>query len=384
MLRALSNYSPQTTNFMRIRFATPPPANEVLGRSAEIELIRQISREGTENTRLPAELWVDPKSAFIVRPATQWMELAKQEPVQKPLFGPFWTEGELSILFADTNMGKSVLAVQIANSLTRNHAVGTYAPGVSPQTVLYFDFELSTAQFGRRYREGGGKPYPFSPLLQRVVQNHDCVGAHRFKNYNEFIATGLENVIITSKARIVIIDNLSCLRSGTEGTAGAVELMRLFQKLKVKYKLSVLVLAHTPKRNPARPISRNDLQGSKMLINFADSAFAIGESHTQPDTRYLKQVKQRSGPEVHGATNVYLCQLRSFNDTLEFDFVGLAPEHEHLLPYTEQYRRDQERQILTLHEEKLSLRQIAAKLNISSSTVLRTLKRLKQPTGEDN
>ncbi|GAB2684931.1 AAA family ATPase [Mucilaginibacter koreensis] len=368
---------------MKIRFAAPPPANEVLGRSAEIELIRQLSREGTENTRLPAELWVDPKTAFIVRPATQWMELAKREPACKALFGPFWTQGELSILFADTNMGKSVLAVQIANSITLNHRIGTYTPDISPEPVLYFDFELSTAQFGLRYREGCGRPYPFSPLLQRVVQNHDCVGAHRFKNYNEFIANGLENTLITSKARIVIIDNLSCLRSGTEGTAGAVELMQLFQKLKVKYKLSVLVLAHTPKRNPARPISRDDLQGSKMLINFADSAFAIGESHTQPDTRYLKQVKQRSGEQVHGANNVYLCQLRRMNNSLEFDFVGLAPEHEHLLPYTEQYCRNQELKIMELHEQKLSLRQIAAKLNIANSTVLRTLKRVERRAGEE-
>ena len=48
--------------------------------------------------------------------------------------------------------------------------------------------------------------------------------------------------------------------------------------LKSKYGLSILVLAHTPKRDSGKPLGRNDLQGSKMIINFCDSAFAIGES----------------------------------------------------------------------------------------------------------
>jgi hypothetical protein len=43
-----------------------------------------------------------------------------------------------------------------------------------------------------------------------------------------------------------------------------------------------------------RPLSANDLQGSKMLINFCDSAFAIGKSSNDKDLRYLKQIKQRS------------------------------------------------------------------------------------------
>ena len=35
------------------------------------------------------------------------------------LFGEFWHQGELCILFADTNAGKSVLAVQIGESIAR-------------------------------------------------------------------------------------------------------------------------------------------------------------------------------------------------------------------------------------------------------------------------
>lgn len=48
--------------------------------------------------------------------------------------------------------------------------------------------------------------------------------------------------------------------------------------LKKRYGLSILVLAHTPKRSMECPITSNDLAGSKRLYNFFDSVFAIGKS----------------------------------------------------------------------------------------------------------
>ena len=151
--------------------------------------------------------------------------------------------------------------------------------------------------------------------------------------------------------------------------------MQLLQKLRAKYHLSILVLAHTPKRNPCRPITRNDLQGSKVLINFCDSAFAIGESQSQPGVRYLKQVKQRSSPEQHGAAQVCLCRIVKQHNFLSFEFMERANEQQHLLHYTEQHRKAQEATILQYHAEGLSYRQICAKLGVSVATVSRVLKR---------
>lgn len=246
---------------------------------------------------------------------------------------------------------------------------------VAPQTVLYFDFELSTKQFEQRYSREGNDKYRFSDQFYRIVPNHGCTGAHRFKDYNEFISNGFENVLIQAKARVLIIDNLSCLRNGTEGTASAMQLMQLLQKLRAKYNLSILVLAHTPKRNPSRPITRNDLQGSKVLINFCDSAFAMGESQSQPGVRYLKQVKQRSSAEQYGPAQVCLCRITKQHNFLGFEFMGQANEQEHLLHYTEQHRKAQEASILQHYAEGLSYRQICAQMGVSVATVSRVLKR---------
>ena len=82
-------------------------------------------------------------------------------------------------------------------------------------------------------------------------------------------------------------------------------------KLKKKYNLSILILAHTPKRNYTQPITQNDLGGSKMLMNFCDSSFTIGKSMLGDNIRYIKQIKQRNVGEIYGTNNTIICKIEN-------------------------------------------------------------------------
>ena len=97
--------------------------------------------------------------------------------------------------------------------------------------------------------------------------------------------------------------------------------MKYLKELKTKYGLSILALAHTPKRDASKPLTRNDLQGSKMLINFCDSSFAIGESAKEHGVRYLKQIKARNTEIVYHTGNVLLA-----NVTKKGNFLGPMSE----------------------------------------------------------
>ena len=357
------------------------PPSHYKPRPMEIELIRSMTRRPLttrESKKLDKLLAVPPdaKDAFIIKTASEWLKTTEKPNYDTMLFGEFWHEGELCFLFADTNVGKSILAVQIGDAISRGEPVPGFRMRPQPQTVLYFDFELSARQFEQRYTSEANGNYRFSPNFYRVVFNPDATNARKFATYADYVNNALENVLTASGARIIIIDNISCLRTGTDAAAGAIRLMRNLREIKNKYGLSVLVLAHTPKRNPARPVTRNDLQGSKMLINFADSAFAIGESKTHTGMRYLKQIKQRSTAETYGAANVCLCHIIKPQNFLQFQFTGPGIESTHLLPYTEEQRQNMEARILQLRQQGLSLRQIAAKTGISYSTINRTLNRV--------
>jgi RecA-family ATPase len=226
---------------------------------------------------------------FSAMPANKWIERAKNRPIPKMLFGKLWFENELCILFADTNLGKSILAVQIGNSISNGEAIKGFELEADRQSVLYFDFELSDKQFEARYSNNFINHYSFDNNFIRaeINPNSEIPTGIDFETY---LNNSLERVVSDTGAKVLIIDNITYLRTCTETAKEALPLMKHLKALKAKYNLSVLVLAHTPKRDLSKPITRNDLQGSKMLINFCDSSFAIGESFTDKHLRYIKQI----------------------------------------------------------------------------------------------
>ena len=334
-------------------------------RPLEMEMLRTEVRTATERKTLINK----PNAALIVKTGDDWLKQEQQTAAPRRLFGSFWYEHELCILFADTNMGKSILAVQLGNALARAESVGPIGSDVgSPLTVLYIDFELSAKQFEMRYTcPATGNQHSFGPHFYRAEFN-PMAELMTDTPPRQLLKYAIEKALHQTDATVLIIDNLTCLRSGTEQATEALALLSYLKELKTRLKLSILLLAHTPKRNPLKPITRNDLQGSKMLINFADSAFAIGESHKEPGLRYLKQIKQRSAPEVHGSHNVCLCRLARVGWFLRYEFTGYAPEQEHLGQPQQVHTR-----IAELHAQGLSQRQIAAALNVSKTTVARRI-----------
>lgn len=72
-----------------------------------------------------------PKSIGVmsIKTANRTILEASLLPTPRALWDSFWYEGELSCLFADSNVGKSILAVQIADRIART------------DNVMYLDFE---------------------------------------------------------------------------------------------------------------------------------------------------------------------------------------------------------------------------------------------------
>jgi hypothetical protein len=314
------------------------------------------------------------KGLFTVKSASKWIEQAKNRPTPKMLFGQLWFENELCILFADTNLGKSILAVQIGNSISTGEAVRGFALEAAKQPVLYFDFELSDKQFEARYSDNFTNHYPFDDGFMRVEINPNSE-IPTDADFETYLNQSLERAISETGAKVIIIDNITYLRTCTETAKEALPLMKHLKALKAKYNLSVLVLAHTPKRDLSKPITRNDLQGSKMLINFCDSSFTIGESFTDKKLRYIKQIKQRNCELIYDADNVGVCEIVKPSNFLQFEFVNYGMEKEHLRVPSDKDKNEMEANAKQLKAEGKSIRDIAQMLNISKSQVDRLIRK---------
>jgi len=162
------------------------------------------------------------------------MDLAEREPEPKMLFGEFWSQGELCILFADTNVGKSVLAVQIANSITRHRPIRPFALKARSAKVLYVDFELSTQQFYTRYRDEKGN-YNFNEKFIRAGFNPGADMPPEGYSYDDYVIAGIEYKIQLVRAGVLIIDNITCLRGGIENAAVALALTVAFATAHMVY-----------------------------------------------------------------------------------------------------------------------------------------------------
>ncbi|MDO3643966.1 AAA family ATPase [Mucilaginibacter sp. L3T2-6] len=332
---------------------------------------RPAKRKSTTDRSRPSPEEI--RRLFTVEKGNRWMELARRQPAAKQLFGELWHEGELCMLFAGTNTGKSVLAVQIGESIARGKGIAPFACQAERARVLYIDFELTRSQFGLRYSQEE-EDYLFSDNFFRAEYNF-LPGPSPGVDANELLIAGIEYKVNQAGATVLIIDNITCLQGGTENSAVALSLMKNLKALKKEYHLSILVLAHTPKRrNAAQPISDDDLHGSKLLMNFADSAFAIGKSTADIDLCYLKQIKQRNTRQRYGDDNVCLCRMQKSGTFLQFQFEGYSAERSQLVTRTAADRLHLAAEIAGLSAGGLSQREISRKLGIGLATVNKLLR----------
>lgn len=316
------------------------------------------------------------KDCLIVKPANHWIDEAKNRPIPDNLFGDFWFERELCILYADTNLGKSILAVQIANSISNGVPFLGLNYKLSPQKVFYLDCELSDKQFENRYSNNYKLHHRFSDNLYRAELNSDSELPKDIKTFEEFLFVTLENYAKNNNYKVFIIDNISYLNNDNEKAKFALDLIKRLNKLTKEYGCSVLALSHTPKRDDSKPISKNDLAGSKMLINFCDSAFAIGNSVENPNYRYLKQIKQRNTEQKYHAENIVLCELLKEDSFLQFQFLDFDSELQHINTDYQKQSENKNEVVKNLVLQGFSNVDIAKQLNCTEGAIRKRRKNL--------
>lgn len=295
---------------------------------------------------------------LTIKPISTFIAEAASRPDPKNLWNKCWYEGEVCCLFADSNVGKSILAVQIAEEIAKE------------DKVLYFDFELSDKQLQLRYSTESGSLHTFPQNLFRAEIDPHTINGEDFEDY---IINSIEEAALAKDAKILIIDNLTYLCIASEKGDAAGNLMLRLMQLKRKHGLSILILAHTPKRQLTNPITQNDLAGSKKLYNFFDSVFAIGKSAKDTSLRYIKQVKVRYGSYEYDADNVLVYSIEKEASAVRFVFQGFATEREHLKEPSESDTAEARQNIQLLHKQGFSMRNIAEKVGLSKSRVQQIL-----------
>lgn len=304
-----------------------------------------------------------------VKQVNELMANMVTEPDPQPLCDSLWFEGEVACLFADSNVGKSIFAVQMAEQISQK------------RPVLYVDCELTDKQFQLRYSNTeDGVYHTFPKAFYRATIAPERIGSG---NFEDNLLKDIELAASEHECRVIIIDNLTYVCNTSEKGDAAGAFMMNLKRLQMKYGWSILIIAHTPKRDDSSAITINHLAGSRKLFNFFDSVFALGKSKQDDNYRYLKQLKVRSGEFVYTDENVAVFELEKVEDGgLHFTFRKNCEEEAQLSPF----RPDDieiAREVVKLHEEGLSYREVGKKLDISKSRAQRIYRKFRDKVASE-
>lgn len=293
-----------------------------------------------------------------IKMANTWVKEAKSRPNPHTWFHGLIVSNENTVIFAASNVGKSILAVQIAEEIAKE------------EKVLYLDLELSDKQFQMRYTMGDTVHHFPENFLRAEINPENLLNV----DLENGIIDSIEKAIMTG-VKVVIIDNITFACMNAERAEVAGEFMKKVIFLKQKYQLTVVAIAHTPKQYYRKPLDQYDLAGSSKLINLFDAGIAMGCSVKGKDLRYIKQVKTRSGPKLYGEDNVAVCELTTEEGWLHFKFLGCGTEREHLFIQKSMFANEEIIEMVRpLVKMKYSLSRIEKETGLSHGTAARVRK----------
>lgn len=172
------------------------------------------------------------------------------------LLGKWFRQGDLGFIFAPRGVGKTWLAMWIANALAIGGKVG---PWEAPQArrVLYVDGEMALDLTQERHRALSQKPSENLMFL-----HHEVVFERTGKVLNlaaRSVQDSLLQHAITNKIDVLILDNLSCLFSGVaENDADAWELILPWLLQLRRHRIAVVIVAHAGRNGQMRGTSRRE------------------------------------------------------------------------------------------------------------------------------
>ena len=258
------------------------------------------------------------------------------------LWHGLWYQGEMACLFGEPNVGKTILAMQIANELNKR--------GLK---TLYFDFENAAHQFKSRYKTdkfnystGDGefivKPlnpnYSTAPLDSRSILDY------------------IKKDFVTERAPVIIIDDITHLiGSGDQ--------------------------AHSKRRKPTSLTTIDSLAGSFEYSYAFDSIFSLTRANyynakQNNITHYIKHHKNRMGPVTYHEFNVITAQFGrdENNGFLQFNNLYTGGNERQLLRDNGYNTPEQITQAIIEYKKLfLTTREIANLVGCSQSHVSKTL-----------
>ena len=204
------------------------------------------------------------------------------------LLGDLIHIGETCVLYASTDSGKSILAIQIGIDIAGGYKSKLIPNSTAntPQDVYYYDSELRDADIQYRYGKAG------KTLPNNFYRISDC----HIKDLDALLEDMNNRVEKRKLDCTLIIDNITqfCGSMSPQTINNFYSNLRALKSIWKKRGqcVTLLLVAHTSKFcSPYKPVELKDISGCSNLCNFANVVIALGTTSQGKDKRILKSLK---------------------------------------------------------------------------------------------
>ena len=214
-------------------------------------------------------------------------QLLTTEPPDVPwVVEPIAARGAVTLLVGREGQGKSMITQAIADAVAAGeHVAGMNVPEAA--RVLVVDAENGEAEIHRRVRalgRGGGFGMNLDgPANLEVLVTKDLD-----------LSTDMDTLdlyVKMIKPKLLILDSLRSLHSGSEYSRKIVPMLRAFQDMARRYDVAVIVLHHSPKTSD----KTFEYRGSTMIGAVVELSYYLGSERgdSDPARRFLHCTKSR-------------------------------------------------------------------------------------------
>mgnify|MGYP000010382916 FL=1 len=289
------------------------------------------------------------------------LEFMREEfPDEDPLLGKVITHGSTGMLSAQRGLGKSLLALHIGYSIAGGKKLAPWGRGIGG-VVVYLDGEMHSRTLQKRLRQIMNRDS--SPVSRKKVeQNFNIIGRDAFDHVIGYIDNEDDQAFIESMlpddCRLLIVDNLSAWTSSAreDGTAFA-PIKRWLAHLRTKG-VAVLLVHHTGKNGSSQ-------RGTSIHEDLLDYSILLREDKSgKPKNGTSFLLEHTKLRELHPDIPK-VCRY-----TFTTDLATDVMDHRYEDGDSDTVGED-DAAIVELLKEGLSGKEVAEKLDVSSSVVSR-------------
>ena len=154
-----------------------------------------------------------------------------------------------------------------------------------------------TLNFRTDSLQGGIRTLIFLKSLIRctISENVDS------EEFSMNVIDGIKDKLLDTKAKVMILDNLSFLSTQTSEAEYAGAIMDGLTRLKREMCISIMVIAHTPKIEEWKPLSKTNMAGARFFQTLRTGVASAGQRQVKVLETSEDTYGERAGREVFAA-----------------------------------------------------------------------------------